>query len=168
MNDRQTILLVDDDRDVLLGASKRLGTAGFEILLAYDGNEGLASAAEHHPDAIVLDVRMPHKHGLTALAQLRSEEATKNIPVVMLSASLVDQRAALEAGANYFLRKPYSGPTLIDAVKRAIAEGVKDKSTCTSAASHSLSVSLDSYRPAPSTDTTSVDWCISVSEGLRT
>ena len=80
MNDRQTILLVDDDRDVLLGASKRLGTAGFEILLAYDGNEGLASAAEHHPDAIVLDVRMPHKHGLTALCNSDPRKQPRTFP----------------------------------------------------------------------------------------
>jgi len=157
MNDRHTILLVDDDKDVLLGASKRLGAAGFEVLLACDGNEGLAAAAEHRPDAIVLDVFMPHKDGLTTLAELRAEQSTRDIPVVMLSASLGDQRAALEAGARFFLRKPYSGSTLIDAVKKAISERVKDTVDRASAASPPLPVDSTNRPSVHSADTISVD-----------
>jgi CheY-like chemotaxis protein len=157
MNDRHTVLLVDDDKDVLLGASKRLGVAGYEVLVAYDGVAGLASAMEHLPHAIVLDVRMPHKDGLATLAELRSRDATRDIPVVILSASLCDQRAALEAGARFFLRKPYSGPMLIDAVKKAIAEGVKHKAAYASAENHSLTVHPINHRSAQSAETTSAD-----------
>ena len=127
MPDMRKVLLVDDDEDVLLGASKRLGAAGYEVTVAHDGDECLASAASHRPDAIILDVRMPRKDGLKALAELQSGAATKDIPVVMLSASLGDQRAALEAGARFFLRKPYSGPMLVNAVAKAIAEADKSK-----------------------------------------
>jgi CheY-like chemotaxis protein len=122
MPDRRTILLVDDDRDVLQGATLRLEAAGYRIRVAHDGNEVLRNAVAHRPDAIVLDVRMPHQDGLSALAELQTEERTKDIPVVMLSASLGDQRAALEAGARFFLRKPYSGPMLVNAVNQAIEE----------------------------------------------
>ena len=122
MPDQGTILLVDDDRDVLQGTSVRLRAAGYQTIVAHDGDEGLACATTQRPDAIVLDVRMPRKDGLTALAELQAGESTKNIPVVMLSASLGDQRAALESGARFFLRKPYAGPMLVNAVKKAIDE----------------------------------------------
>lgn len=122
MPDQRTILLVDDDRDVLLGTAMRLEAAGYQTTVAHDGNEVLSIALAHRPDAIILDVRMPQKDGLSALAELQAEKRTKDIPVVMLSASLGDQRAALEAGARFFLSKPYSGPMLVNAVKKAIEE----------------------------------------------
>src|SRR3989304_5353598 len=119
-----TVLLVDDDRDVVEGSSVRLRAAGYQTVAAYDGDECVDRANEYQPVAIVLDVRMPRMDGLTALGELQEGENTKHIPVVMLSASLGDQRAALEAGARFFLRKPYSGPMLIDAVKAAIEEAI--------------------------------------------
>jgi CheY-like chemotaxis protein len=60
--------------------------------------------------------------GLTALAQLRSREDTSHIPVIMLSASLIDKPAALDAGARFFLTKPYDAEQLIAAVHKAVAE----------------------------------------------
>jgi len=157
MNDRLILLLVDDDKDVLRGVSKRFDSAGFDILLAYDGDECLACASEHQPDAIVLDVRMPRKDGLSTLAELQCEETTKGIPVVMLSASLSDQRAALEAGARFFLGKPYSGSMLIDAVRTAIAERAKDKDAGASAEDLSLPVLPTSNRSVQSAETTSAN-----------
>lgn len=129
MPEQRRILLVDDDRDLLEGTSVRLGAAGYQTLLACNGNEGIASAVANRPDAIVLDVRMPILDGLQVLAELRMREATKDIPVVMLSASLSDQRAALEAGARFFLRKPYAPSMLINAMKRAINDGAEVRRT---------------------------------------
>jgi CheY-like chemotaxis protein len=113
------ILVVDDDRDVLRGARLRLEGAGYETFSAADGEEGVASAVKLRPDAILLDVRMPRMDGLTALAKLRERADTRNIPVVMLSASLIDQQAALDAGARFFLSKPYQGRTLLAAIESA-------------------------------------------------
>ncbi len=96
------VLLVDDDHDVAFGASLRLRAAGYETLMAHDGREGVAVARQRHPAAIVLDVRMPRMNGLVALANLQRDQRTKDIPIVMLSASLVDQQAALEAGGAIF------------------------------------------------------------------
>lgn len=123
MHDPKRILLVDDDEDILRGTTTRLTAAGYYTLVACNGDEGIACAAAQHPDAIVLDVCMPHKDGLAALAELRAGPSTRDIPIVMLSASLADQCAALKAGAKFFLRKPYTGPTLINAIQRAIDEG---------------------------------------------
>ncbi|MEX0977262.1 MAG: response regulator, partial [Pirellulales bacterium] len=116
-----TVLLVDDDHDVVRGVSLRLRAAGYETLAAYDGEQGVAAAKEARPDAIVLDVRMPGLDGLAALGQLRNCRDTQQIPVVMVSASLVDQHAALDSGARFFLSKPYQPKTLLAAIEAAMS-----------------------------------------------
>ena len=122
MGDPQRVLLVDDDREIVRGASLRLKAAGFGTLFAHDGGAGVAAAVAHKPDAIVLDVRMPRMDGLAALRELRRREATKNIPIIMLSASLVDQKQSLEEGARFFVRKPYQGEELVAAVRKAMED----------------------------------------------
>lgn len=116
------VLIVDDDHDILRGMSLRLGAAGYDILLAGDGEAAVRSAIENQPDAIVLDVRMPRMDGLTALTELKTRDDTRGIPVVMLSASLVDETKSLDAGARFFLSKPYHGSSLTDALQTAITE----------------------------------------------
>ena len=116
------VLLVDDDWDLRATTSLRLSAVGYDTVTACDGDEAVASAVEHHPDVIVLDVGTPKTDGLQALGQLRGQDATKNTPIVMLSASLRDQQAALDAGALFFLSKPYEGRTLVAAVDSAMTE----------------------------------------------
>ena len=114
------VLIVDDDHDVVRGLSLRLRAAGYETSAAYDGEQGLVAAKTGNPDAIVLDVRMPRLDGLAALRKLRSSKGTQDIPVVMLSASLVDQHAALDSGARFFVSKPYQPKTLLAAIDAAM------------------------------------------------
>jgi CheY-like chemotaxis protein len=121
---KDAVLLIDDDRDVAFGASLRLRAAGYETLTAHDGHDGIEVARKRHPAAIVLDVRMPRMNGLVVLANLQHDQQTKDIPIVMLSASLVDKQAALDAGARYFLTKPYQPSNLVMAVGKVIAENV--------------------------------------------
>ncbi|APZ90994.1 Chemotaxis protein CheY [Fuerstiella marisgermanici] len=115
-----TVLIVDDDRDVRLGTRLRLQAAGYRTLEAENGLLGIAAAIEHSPDLVLLDVRMPTMDGLTALKLLRNNEITKNTPIIMLSASHVDQTEALDSGARFFLAKPYHGPQMLAAVEAAI------------------------------------------------
>ena len=122
MSDRKTVLVIDDEREIAQVACIRLKCAGYQTLTATDGEAGVAKAAQAQPDAILLDVRMPRMDGLTALSQLRTRSDTRHIPVVMLSASLIDKPAALDAGARFFLTKPYDAPTLVAAVTTAIEE----------------------------------------------
>ena len=121
LSNQSVILIVDDNEDIVRATSLRLRAAGFQSLSASDGNEGLAAAIKHRPHAIVLDVRMPNKDGLTMLAELRSRDETETIPVVVLSASVADQKAALDAGASFFVKKPYEGVQLVRAVVMAMA-----------------------------------------------
>ena len=122
MLDKKRILIVDDDHDIIQGANLRLRAAGYDTLTATDGEQGVAAAVTNTPDAILMDVRMPRLDGLGALALLKQRAETRDIPVVVLSASLRDQRAALDAGARYFLTKPYRSNDLLLAVKSALAD----------------------------------------------
>jgi CheY-like chemotaxis protein len=70
-----------------------------------------------------MDVRMPRMNGLEALLRLQSSAATNAIPVIMLSASLADRQAALDAGARFFLKKPYQGEQLLAALEDALQDG---------------------------------------------
>jgi len=114
------ILLVDDEEEILRATELWLSFAGFETSTACDGRDAISSATKDQPDAIVMDVRMPHLDGLTALSELQHQEETRHIPIVMLSASLVDKEQALDAGATYFLTKPYQGRELVEAVNAAV------------------------------------------------
>ena len=120
MPDSATVLMVDDDREIVRCACLRLQSAGYRMTTAGDAEAGIAAALANHPDVILLDVRLPRRDGLSALSELKRRPETKHIPVVMLSASIVDQQAALDAGARFFLRKPYRGDMLVQAVRTAL------------------------------------------------
>jgi DNA-binding response OmpR family regulator len=115
------VLIIDDCREIVSATSLRLRAAGYETIGAFDGEQGLISATKGHPDAILLDVRMPIKDGLQTLAELKRRDDTRAIPVVMLSASIVDQQAALEAGARHFVRKPFEGRELVNVLNTILA-----------------------------------------------
>ncbi len=118
----ETVLVIDDDPDIVRGTSLRLKAAGFQTIHACDGAAGVAAAVDVRPDAILMDVRMPQMDGLTALHNMRERDETKDIPVIMLSASLIDRQAALKAGARFFLSKPYQADTLLAAIESALSE----------------------------------------------
>lgn len=120
MGPQKRILIVDDDREIVSVMNLRLHSAGYETVTAHNGDDALTAVLKNRPDAIVLDVRMPGRNGLDTLAVLQRQEETRTIPVVMLSASLPDKRAALESGARFFLSKPYNGQELKAALRSAL------------------------------------------------
>lgn len=120
MNEHQKILVVDDEEEIREGVCRWLSAGGFETVVASDGDEALHAVRETAPNAILLDVLMPKRGGMETLADLRADAATSMIPVVMLSASLRDEQRALDAGASFFVRKPYDGKELLAAVHAAM------------------------------------------------
>lgn len=80
------ILLVDDDPDFSDSVSALLKRAGYEVITAMDGVEGIQTAKAQKPDAIVLDVMMPNKDGYEACGELKSDSATAGIPILLLTA----------------------------------------------------------------------------------
>lgn len=82
---RKVILVVDDDQDALEFVTAILEEEGTEIVPARDGEAGLKAARARRPDLIILDVQMPKKDGFTLFSELRQDDATRGIPVIMLT-----------------------------------------------------------------------------------
>lgn len=116
----KTVLVVDDDATVAAGTAMRLKASGYETRLAADGKLALESISEQVPDLIIMDVRMPRLDGISALRRIRANEHTSEIPVVILSASMQDEEVALDAGASFFIKKPYRGADLLEAAECAM------------------------------------------------
>jgi len=108
------ILVVDDEERVREMLRFRLRLFGYEVLLASDGREALVAAREEKPDLVLLDVMMPEVDGFQVCSRLKQDEATKDIPVVMLTAKAEakDVARAFESGASDYVVKPYD-PTVL-------------------------------------------------------
>lgn len=115
------ILVVDDEPDVLLLCRVNLQSEGHDVLEAPDGEAGFERAVLERPDLIVLDVMLPRKDGFVILDMLKMELATKDIPVVLLTAKAAaeDQIRGWSAGAADYLTKPFSPADLCEAVRLA-------------------------------------------------
>ncbi len=126
MHEQKTVLLIDDDREIVRGVGMRMRAAGLRVISANDGQQGLEQAVLEIPDVIVLDIRMPVMDGWTVLARLRENPKTAAIPVIVLSASVQNQpdSRALGLGARYFFQKPYHAKLLVETVKELVYGGI--------------------------------------------
>ena len=122
-----TVLVVDDDRDIVKLLSVTLKISGYNVISAGNGEEGLKAALEKNPDMILLDIMMPIMDGLTMLEELRK---TSDIPVIIVSAfgspDKVDK--ARELGIECFLNKPFSNTAVVDMLD-VILNPVESEST---------------------------------------
>lgn len=128
MSFKPKALVIDDDRAIVAGVQMRLTHAGFDVVVAHDGPAGLLKIKTDKPDIVLLDVRMPTMDGLTVLHELQNDPAGIKPPVIMLSASLQDRQTALDAGAHYFLTKPYRSSDLLDAVSCVLSTSISGES----------------------------------------
>ena len=104
------VLAADDDQLIRELIQFRLERSGYEVVTASDGDEALRLARERLPDLAVLDVMMPGLDGYEVTRQLRADEATSRIPVILLTARVqeADVAQGFEAGADDYLTKPFS------------------------------------------------------------
>ena len=122
MRPRKKILIVDDEIGVREYLAESLSQNGYEISMATDGREGLTKTERFRPDLILLDVMMPVMDGWKMLAQLRAQEKTRNIPVVMLTAKSDTEsvfKSEQQRVADYFI-KPVDIKELLAFLKRYI------------------------------------------------
>lgn len=110
-----SVLVIEDEADVLELVRYHLGKAGFRVLIARDGAAGLAKARSDKPDAVVLDLMMPGICGEDVCRELKSSEDTASIPVIMLTAKAQPEErvAGLELGADDYVTKPFSPRELV-------------------------------------------------------
>ena len=112
MEEGKVILLVDDDLTLREMYDERLKAEGFEIVQASNGEEALAKARESKPNVILLDIMMPKINGFDVLKQLKEDENTKNIPVIILTALIqdVDRLQGKKLGAADYIVKSETMP----------------------------------------------------------
>ena len=117
-----TILVVDDEPDVLQLVRSSLKNAGFAVITAEDGEEALPLARDRHPALIVLDVMLPAMSGLEICKVLKGNPATAAIPVILLTAKgeEIDRVVGLEIGADDYVTKPFSPRELVLRVKSVL------------------------------------------------
>lgn len=100
------ILIVEDDPLSMKLYRDLVVARGYQVLTATDGAAGLDLAREHHPDLVLLDVRLPELSGIEITEALKSDERTRNIPILVLTAWPTMERAVRASGCNGFLMKP--------------------------------------------------------------
>ena len=115
----QKILVVDDESSVTDLLAYNLRKANYEVLTAADGREALQTAADSHPDLILLDLMLPGIDGLTVCRELRK---TSQVPIIMLTAlgEEIDRVVGLELGADDYVAKPFSVRELLSRIKAVL------------------------------------------------
>ena len=122
---RKRILLVDDERDILLMVQKILETAGYNVDTACSGNEALEKARKVTPDLIILDLMLPGLDGYQICGILKHDRHTMKVPVLILTARSQpkDYELGMKVGASAYMTKPFEPPILLAKVAELL--GVK-------------------------------------------
>lgn len=120
------ILLVEDEKNIVLGVTICLRSAGLEVDVAEDGMEALRKIEGSKPDLVLLDLVMPKLNGLDALKSMKENKATKDIPVIVLSARAQEEdiQRAMDLGASDYMAKPFKPAELLEVIQRVL-EGVQ-------------------------------------------
>jgi two-component system phosphate regulon response regulator PhoB len=117
-----TILLAEDDPDILHMVAYKLRRAGFEVVEATDGIAALDACRREPPDLVLLDLRMPRMDGISVCRELRAGPRTGDLPIIMLTARAraQDRELAFAAGATDYVVKPFSPRALVERVEAVL------------------------------------------------
>ena len=116
------VLLVEDEPNIVEAIRFLLSRDGFQVDTHSDGQSALDAVARKSPDLIILDVMLPNRSGYEILQDLRAQQATRNLPVLMLTArgQKHDRDMAAQHGASAFMTKPFSNSEILDTVRGLI------------------------------------------------
>ncbi len=118
----RTILVVDDNPDIVDILRIMLESNGFNVRCGYSGEDLFASLKEQMPDLILLDIMMPKMDGLQVLKRLKEDPSMPFIPVILLSAKVLDEDVlrGYKMGADYYITKPFTPTQVLDGIKAVL------------------------------------------------
>ena len=130
VSDKKTVLVVEDEEDILALLQFNLMKAGYDVVCAADGEEGLQKLEEHPPDLMLLDLMLPGIGGLDICRKVRSDERTAKLPIIMLTArgEEVDVVQGLELGADDYMTKPFSIKVLLARIQTVLRRNSEEES----------------------------------------
>jgi len=144
---KQTILIVDDEKDLLDLIEYNLKKEGFDVLKAENGEEGIAVAKEKNPDLVLLDIMMPKMDGMQAVEEMRKDDQLKNIPIIFLTARS-DEKTEVEGlnkGGDDYITKPISTTKLISRIKAVLRRFDEKEESVNRLEVHDIIVDKDRY-----------------------
>ncbi|MFQ5539400.1 MAG: PleD family two-component system response regulator [Candidatus Binatia bacterium] len=125
MDNKRTIMVVDDNPDIVTIVKTILEVKGYVVQSAFSGQEVLNLLEEQKPDLIILDVMMPQMDGLEVLTRLKADPGTASIPIILLTAKVQyeDVLGGYKMGADYYITKPFTSTQLINGINLLLGEG---------------------------------------------
>ena len=122
MNTNNKILLVEDDKDTVRAMAVRFRTKGYQLVVANDGVSAISAARKEKPDLIVLDLGLPGGDGFVVMQRLKTNYELMLVPVIVVSARDpgLNEKRALECGAEAFFQKPFDNDAFFAAVQKAL------------------------------------------------
>lgn len=144
---KQTILVVDDEKDLLDLIEYNLKKEGFAVLKAENGEEGIKIAKEHKPDLVLMDIMMPKMDGMEAVETMRADEDLKSIPIIFLTARSDEKTEVegLDKGGDDYITKPISTTKLISRIKAVMRRFDETTEDVNRLDVHDLSIDKDRY-----------------------
>ena len=118
------ILVVDDEKDITDTLRFRLEANGYEVVTAYDGQDGLNKAKTVSPDLIVLDLMLPKIDGYKVCRMLKFDETYKHIPIILFTARVQesDRQTGVKVGADAYITKPFEASILLAKIKELLKQ----------------------------------------------
>ena len=119
----KTILIVDDEKDLVSMVKMRLEAVGYNTIEAYDGQEALSKAQNENPDLIILDLMLPKMDGYKVCRMLKFDSRYKSIPIILFTARVQDSDKELgkEVGADAYLTKPFEPEVLLSKIEELLS-----------------------------------------------
>ncbi|NNJ13426.1 response regulator transcription factor [Chloroflexales bacterium ZM16-3] len=144
----QTILVVDDDRQIVRLVSSYLEQAGYRVLTAYDGESALRLARTERPDLMVLDLMLPDRDGYSITGAVRADPQLGGLPIIMLTARVddTDRIVGLELGADDYIGKPFNPREVVARVRAVLRRGAGAPQAAQRLSYGAIMLDLDAHR----------------------